>query len=291
MINNICKRLGNTLHLYSKNTYLYKQQLPIYSKQNTLSSSTSIFINNESTLNSNYLSIRTIISSANDIALNNLRDNPGANKKKVRVGRGIGSGRGKTSGRGHGGQKARAGHNIPRGFEGGQTPLYKRMRKYGFSNAMFSRNLIPVSFLDLERLINDKQINPQETITMKHLFDAKAVQAVKHGVKLLANGADNFNHVINIELSDFSESARKKIESLGGVAKNVYYDRVGLRYLLRPYKFDFVPKRARVPLKLKDKYPDHPTGYMGAYSTQGGKLEEESEENVVEEEQQHQQEK
>ncbi|GAM27933.1 hypothetical protein SAMD00019534_111090 [Acytostelium subglobosum LB1] len=213
--------------------------------------------------------VRTIVAAPHDISLNNLRDNPGANKKKVRVGRGIGSGRGKTSGRGHGGQKARAGHNIPRAFEGGQTPLYKRMRKYGFSNATFTRVLNPLNLARLSKLIDDGLINPNETITMKHLYDANAVGRVKFGIKLLASGKESFRHKINIELSDFSEEAKKSIESLGGSATNVYYDRVGLRFLLKPEKFDFVPKRARVPLKLKEKYPNHPTGYLGAYSTDG----------------------
>jgi len=216
----------------------------------------------------NNIMSRSIISTnASSISLNNLRDNPGANKKKVRVGRGIGSGRGKTSTRGHGGQSARAGHNIPRGFEGGQTPLYKKMRKYGFSNVAFSRVYNTINLFTLDRLIREGQINANETITMKHLYDLKVVDQITHGVKLLGQGSDYFSHKINIELSDFSASAKEAIEKLGGSAQNVYYDRVGLRYLLKPYKFDFVPKRARVPLKLREKYPNHPTGYLGAYST------------------------
>ncbi|EFA79288.1 ribosomal protein L15 [Heterostelium album PN500] len=225
--------------------------------------------NNNSSNNIDTTFKRTIISLPHEISLNNLRDNPGANKKKIRLGRGIGSGKGKTSGRGHGGQKARAGHNIPRGFEGGQTPLFKRMRKYGFSNARFARVLNPLNLDRLSRLIDDGLINPNETITMKHLYDVNAVGKIKFGIKLLASGEETFKHKINIELSDFSENARKTIESLGGSASNVYYDRVGLRFLLKPEKFDFTPKRARVPLKLKEKYPNHPTGYLGAYSTDG----------------------
>eukprot|EP01132_Coremiostelium_polycephalum_P005833 gene5833-7259_t len=239
------------------------------------------------TTNSNF-GIRTIIyTNPNEISLNNLRDNPGATIKRVRLGRGIGSGRGKTSTRGHGGQKSRAGHNIPRGFEGGQTPLYKRMRKYGFSNVKFEKVYTPINFYSLSQLIKDGKLNPNETITMKHIFDTGFIGAIKHGVKLLSDGKDVFDYKINIELTDFSKSAREKIEELGGVASNQYYDRVGLRYLLHPEKFDFVPKRAKVPLKLKEKYPDHPTGYMGAYSTHGGVLHiEDMEETSTEEQQQ-----
>ncbi|KAM9978583.1 hypothetical protein ACTFIY_012321 [Dictyostelium cf. discoideum] len=224
------------------------------------------------TLSNNITGFRTIVSKPYEISLNNLRDNPGAVTKKVRVGRGIGSGRGKTSTRGHSGQKARAGHNIPRAFEGGQTQLFKKMRKYGFSNARFERVLTPINFNTLDRLIRENRINPNETITMKHLFDANCTGAIKHGIKLLSDGKQNFKHKINIELSDFSTPARETVEALGGVAQNVYYDRLGLRFLLKPHKFDFVPNRARVPLKYVNKYPDHVTGYMGPYSTKGEKF-------------------
>ncbi|KAK5581117.1 hypothetical protein RB653_001145 [Dictyostelium firmibasis] len=238
------------------------------------------------TISNNITGFRTIVSSKpTEVSLNNLRDNPGAVTRKVRVGRGIGSGRGKTSTRGHGGQKARAGHNIPRAFEGGQTQLFKKMRKYGFSNAKFERVLNPINFNILDRLIKENRLNPEETITMKHLFDANCTGAIKHGIKLLSNGKENFKHKINIELSGFSESARKTIEDLGGVAQNVYYDRVGLRFLFKPHKFDFVPKRARVPLKYADKYPDHITGYMGAFSTKGEKFNKEIEKKEEEEQQ------
>eukprot|EP01133_Synstelium_polycarpum_P004308 gene4308-5032_t len=143
------------------------------------------------------------------------------------------------------------------------------MRKYGFSNARFTRVLNPLNLDRLDQLIKDGLINANETITMKHLYDLNVVGRVQFGLKLLGAGKETFKHKINIEMSDFSEEARKTIESLGGKATNVYYDRVGLRFLLKPEKFDFVPKRARVPLRLKEKYPNHPTGYLGPYSTDG----------------------
>ncbi|EGC29003.1 hypothetical protein DICPUDRAFT_84943 [Dictyostelium purpureum] len=234
---------------------------------NLVKSFNKINISNTSTIGS----VRTIIyTNPNEVSLNNLRDNPGATKTKIRLGRGMGSNKGKTSGRGHGGQKARAGHNIPRAFEGGQTPLFKKMRKYGFSNSKFERVYNPVNFNTLNRLITEGKINPNETITMKHLFDLNVTGSISHGIKLLSDGKEYFKHKINIELTDFSKAAKETIENLGGTAQPVYYDRVGLRYLLKPEKFDFTPKRARVPLKLKDKFPDHVTGYMGAFSTVGG---------------------
>ncbi|KAF2076918.1 hypothetical protein CYY_001756 [Polysphondylium violaceum] len=254
---NICKRFT---------------QLNLSAMQNGVANKSTLFNN---TFN-NIMSRSIVSTNPSSIGLNNLRDNPGANKKKVRVGRGIGSGRGKTSTRGHGGQSARAGHNIPRGFEGGQTPLYKKMRKYGFSNVAFSRVYNTINLFTLDRLIREGKVDATQTITMKHLYDLRVVDQITHGVKLLGQGSNYFSHKIDIELSDFSTSAKEAIEKLGGSAKNVYYDRVGLRYLLKPYKFDFVPKRARVPLKLRDKYPNHPTGYLGAYSTDVDVVQEES---------------
>ncbi|EGG19329.1 ribosomal protein L15 [Cavenderia fasciculata] len=263
----------SSLSSYSRSYITSTSSFTCKSYLNNNKNNNTISINNNQLLNikptTSYTSVRTIITQANEISLNNLRDNPGANKKRIRLGRGIGSGRGKTSGRGHGGQKARAGHNIPRGFEGGQTPLFKKMRKYGFSNATFARELSPLNLAKLDKLISEGRIDISMPITMKTLFDQNAVGRIRHGVKILAQGSETFKHKINIEMSDFSESARQVIEELGGTATNVYYDRVGLKFLLKPEKFDFTPKRARVPLKLKEKYPDHPTGYLGAYSTTG----------------------
>ncbi|CAA2978762.1 50S ribosomal L15 [Olea europaea subsp. europaea] len=100
------------------------------------------------------------------LALNDLRDNKGARKQKTRKGRGIGSGKGKTAGRGHKGQKARG--TMKFGFEGGQTPLRRRLPKRGFKNP-FSLTFQPVGLGKIAKLINAGKIDSSELITMKTL--------------------------------------------------------------------------------------------------------------------------
>eukprot|EP01113_Clastostelium_recurvatum_P033557 TRINITY_DN4448_c0_g1_i2.p1 TRINITY_DN4448_c0_g1~~TRINITY_DN4448_c0_g1_i2.p1 ORF type:complete len:286 (+),score=36.00 TRINITY_DN4448_c0_g1_i2:80-937(+) len=200
---------------------------------------------------------RSITMKANDIALNTLRDNPGAKTQKTRVGRGIGSGKGKTAGRGHGGAKSRSGRAKPApGFEGGQTPLYKKMRKYGFTNAMFKRVMVPLNLNQLQFQIDAGRIDPSQTITMHTLYRANAITKISHGVKLLGVGAEHFKYPINIEVTDCSATAREAVERNGGNVKLVYYNRLGLRALLFPEKFDVIPQLARPPPKLLPKYPE-----------------------------------
>lgn len=166
------------------------------------------------------LSIRekaSLMGAARAIKLNTLQDNPGTRKDRIRVGRGPGSGKGKTSGRGHGGQKARAGNTKPRlGFEGGQTPLFKRIPKRGFANALFRRHFAPLNLGRLQHWINQKRIDPSETITMKTLMDSGCVTDIDDGVKLLGDGADLLTSRINIEVSRASQRAISRIEELGG---------------------------------------------------------------------------
>jgi len=200
---------------------------------------------------------RGIIFKAEDVALNTIRDNPGAKTQKTRVGRGPGSGKGKTSGRGHGGQKARSGGAKPApGFEGGQTPLYKKVRKFGFSNALFKRELAPLNLHRLKYLLDAGHIDPKQVITMKTLYDVNAVKKFSHGVKLLGTGADTFNYPINIEVTACSVTAKAAVEAAGGSVKSVYYNRLGLRALLFPEKFDILPRLARPPPKLMKRYPE-----------------------------------
>ena len=91
--------------------------------------------------------------------LNTLKDNKGARKSLLRLGRGIGSGKGKTGGRGHKGQKSRSGVAIKgKGFEGGQTPLYRRLPKRGFNNAVFSKEYAVLNLGDIQNLIDAKLV-------------------------------------------------------------------------------------------------------------------------------------
>ena len=141
--------------------------------------------------------------------LNSLTKN---NKKKIRVGRGIGSGRGKTSSRGHKGQKSRSGVAI-KSFEGGQMPLYRRLPKRGFNP--ISRDKIAV--LNLEKIqsyLDKKTIKISDTINAELLKKLKLIN--KNSSKLKILGTGEIKEKINIEANLASKSAVKKLEKIGG---------------------------------------------------------------------------
>ena len=128
-------------------------------------------------------------------------------KERNRVGRGIGSGNGKTAGKGHKGQKARTGGKIRRGFEGGQTPLYRRIPKRGFNN-IFSIEYATVNVSDLERFENGTVVN------MELLLNEGIVRKPLAGLKVLANGT--LTKKLTVEAKKFSTAAKEKIEAVGG---------------------------------------------------------------------------
>ena len=128
-------------------------------------------------------------------------------KERNRVGRGIGSGNGKTAGKGHKGQKARPGGKIRRGFEGGQTPLYRRIPKRGFNNR-FSIEYATINVSDLERFENGTVVN------MELLLNEGIVRKELAGLKVLGNG--NLTKKLTVEAKKFSASAKEKIEAVGG---------------------------------------------------------------------------
>ena len=128
-------------------------------------------------------------------------------KNRNRVGRGIGSGNGKTAGKGHKGQKARTGGKIRRGFEGGQTPLYRRIPKRGFNN-VFSIEYATVNVSDLERFEDGTVVN------MELLLNEGIVRKPLAGLKVLGNG--NLTRKLTVEAKKFSASAKEKIEAVGG---------------------------------------------------------------------------
>ena len=141
--------------------------------------------------------------------LNNLTRN---NKKKIRVGRGIGSGRGKTSTRGHKGQKSRSGVAI-KSFEGGQMPLYRRLPKRGFK----SLNKNNVAILNLSKIQNiiDKSTNKiKDTLNLKLLIDKKLIN--KKYIKLKILGTGEIKKNIEISAHFASKQALAKIEKVGG---------------------------------------------------------------------------
>ena len=131
----------------------------------------------------------------------------GSKTTRRRVGRGMGSGLGKTSGSGHKGQKARTGGKIRRGFEGGQTPLYRRIPKRGFKNH-FATVYTTVNVSDLERFDNDT------VVTMELLLSEGLVRKELDGLKVLGNG--NLTKKLTVVASKFSKSAEEKIQAAGG---------------------------------------------------------------------------
>lgn len=136
----------------------------------------------------------------------------GATKERTRVGRGVGSGLGKTSGKGHKGQKARTGGKIRRGFEGGQTPLYRRIPKRGFKNH-FKKEYAIVNVADLERFEEGTVVN-QEL-----LLNEGVIRKELDGLKVLGNG--EVTKKLTVVAHKFSKEAAKKIEAVGGKIEEV----------------------------------------------------------------------
>ena len=131
----------------------------------------------------------------------------GATTTSKRVGRGIGSGLGKTAGKGHKGQKARTGGSIRRGFEGGQTPLYRRIPKRGFKNH-FAVEYAIVNLSDLEQFEDGSVVNAESLI-------AKGIiKKELDGVKVLGNGT--LTKKLTVIASKFSKTAEEKIQAVGG---------------------------------------------------------------------------
>ncbi|KAM7278019.1 hypothetical protein ACFE04_005153 [Oxalis oulophora] len=188
------------------------------------------------------------------LSLNDLRDKV-PRKQRTRKGRGIGSGKGKTAGKGHKGQRARGGVRL--GFEGGQTPLRRRLPKRGFKNP-FSLTFQPVGLGKIAVLINQGKIDSHELISMKTLKDAGAIgKQIQDGVRLMGRGAEKIEWPIHLEVSRVTVRAKAAVEAAGGSVRRVHYNELGFRALLKPEWFEkkgrLLPKPARPPPKLKDK--------------------------------------
>ena len=134
------------------------------------------------------------------------------NKKKIRVGRGIGSGRGKTSSRGHKGQKSRSGVAI-KSFEGGQMPLYRRLPKRGF-NPINKKTIAILNLDKIQSYIDKKNIKTTDTLNSNLLKKLKLIDQNSIKLKILGSGA--IKDKINIEADLASKSAVEKLEKIGG---------------------------------------------------------------------------
>ncbi|CAM9692226.1 unnamed protein product [Scytosiphon promiscuus] len=238
----------------------------------------------------------SFLPSAPPLRLNNLAPNDGATRDRKRVGRGIGSGTGKTCGKGHKGSKARKGAKRI-GFEGGQTPFHRRIPKRGFKNgADESLETVSVDriymYVAMGRLRPKDGL-----ISMKDLQDAGIVQDIKFGVRLVAGANKNsvVGHnsprrftgeaeespaaaekggdvakaaseatkgrktlePMHLEVSRASAGAIEAIEAQGGTVTCAHFNRLALRALLKPEKFEQLPRRARPPPRLMPFYLDH----------------------------------
>lgn len=144
--------------------------------------------------------------------LSTLRPNEGSKKSTFRVGRGHGSGNGKTAGKGHKGQKARSGGSIRPGFEGGQMPLYRRLPKRGFTN-INSKEIVGINVELLNRFEDGAEV------TVEALSTAGILKNPRDGVKILGKG--ELTKKLNVKVNAFSETAKQKIEAVGGTAEEV----------------------------------------------------------------------
>ena len=146
------------------------------------------------------------------IKINELRDNPGARKGRMRVGRGIGSGKGKTAGRGQKGAKARSGVSI-NGFEGGQMPLHMRLPKRGFNN-IFARDYAEVNIGAVQKAIDAGKLDIKATLDHDLLKGAGLARGGKDGVRLLGKG--ELKAKLAFKVAGVSKGARDAVEKSGG---------------------------------------------------------------------------
>ena len=130
-------------------------------------------------------------------------------KDRKRLGRGIGSGNGKTAGKGHKGQNARSGGGVRRGFEGGQTPLYRRLPKRGFSNRN-SKNYTEVTLTMLNK-------SKATDVTAESLVEEGIIGKINDGIVVFATG--KLEKKLNVKANRFTATAKEKIEALGGKAE------------------------------------------------------------------------
>ena len=144
--------------------------------------------------------------------LSTLKPNEGSKRAGFRVGRGHGSGNGKTAGKGHKGQKARSGGGVRPGFEGGQMPLYRRLPKRGFKNP----NHLEIVGINVDLL---NRFEDGAVVTVESMIQAGIIKNPRDGVKILGKG--ELTKKLTVKANAFSESAKAKIEAVGGATEEV----------------------------------------------------------------------
>jgi len=150
--------------------------------------------------------------------LNDIRDNKGARKSRVRVGRGIGSGVGKTAGRGQKGQKSRSGVSVF-GFEGGQMPLHMRIPKRGFNN-IFAKDYAEVNIGAIQKAIDAGKLDAKNLLDHDALKGAGLARGGKNGVRILGKG--ELKAKLNLKVAGISAGAQKAIEAAGGKVELIH---------------------------------------------------------------------
>ena len=147
--------------------------------------------------------------------LSDIADNPGSRKKRMRVGRGIGSGKGKTAGRGGKGQTARTGVRI-KSFEGGQMPLHRRLPKRGFNN-VFRLQFAEVNLDRIQQAIDAEKLDASAVVNAESLMTSGVLKRAKAGVRLLGRG--EIKAKVTVEVHGASKSAIAAVEKAGGAVK------------------------------------------------------------------------
>jgi len=175
--------------------------------------------------------------------LNEIRDNPGSHYRAKRVGRGIGSGKGKTSGRGGKGQTARTGVAL-NGFEGGQTPLHRRLPKRGFNNKIFQKDFKVVNLGRLQQALDAGKLTAEGGLDAQKLVTAGLLRRPGDGIRLLAKGS--LSAAITIEVAGASEAAVAAVEAAGGKVV----------VLAKPAAVETAPEAERPKRRPKRKAPE-----------------------------------
>jgi large subunit ribosomal protein L15 len=157
--------------------------------------------------------------------LNQLRDNPGATKKPIRVGRGIGSGKGKTSGRGVKGQKARTGVSV-NGFEGGQMPLFRRLPKRGFNNPSVQK-YGEITLGQLQAAIDSGKLDAKGTLDCAAFMKADLAAKSCDGIRLLGGG--ELKSKVTLKIAGATASAQEAVKKSGGTLELTYVNEAGPR--------------------------------------------------------------
>ena len=189
--------------------------------------------------------------STNSLVINELSPLP--RKVRRRVGRGVGSARGKNSKKGH-----QFSPSTPRAFEGGQTPLYKRLPKIGFRRGNLEMKMQTLNLDKLQRWIDMGRLEPKENelLTIRDLLECGLISRARDGVKLLAKSKTDLRTPVHLEVSRASESAIASVEGVGGTVTCVHLNRLAMRSLTKPVKFDLLPLRARPNSSTASYYLD-----------------------------------